>query len=384
MSEIRRTAVRIQQGKRTLYLTSFTVRDFLADDFFRVDYLDVQSAKGMQRLLNESRARSFGNDLVAADKVNEAFLPTSIFLATDGSISYDERTQELYFDPSLTDGVCPFDVVDGQHRLEGLKRAGEKVERFLDFPISVVIAPNMSETEKMLQFVTVNTKQKAVDKGVVQHITARFTRMLEVEELPYIPTWLKREVDKGGDDRGLAIATHLNNDDQSPWQGRIQFADETKVPRHTVTQKTFVGALKRTVLNKYHPLNDNVPDLDKQLRVLTNYWNAIDDIFVADVDQPTGKSAPVVYKYNGIEFFLQILSPAVNVLAGERKFTRDAFKHCFQKSREYLPPESAAALDPEYWRPGGVASGQNRAGIGHLAGDFAEAIKAAAEQDVEI
>ena len=103
-----------------------------------------------------------------------------------GSISYDEQNRELYFDSDPARSVCPLDVVDGQHRLEGLKLAAEKSEHLLDFPISVVIAHQMSETEKRLQFVTVNTKQKAVDKGVVQHITARFTQMLNVEDLPYL------------------------------------------------------------------------------------------------------------------------------------------------------------------------------------------------------
>lgn len=209
MNEVRRPAIKIQQGRRTLFLTSFTVKDFLAGDFYRVDHLDVQGTTGMQRLLNDSRARSFGKDVVDADKRDEAFLPTSVFLATEGIIGYDEQNKELYFDSDPARGVCPLDVVDGQHRLEGLKLAAEKSEHLLDFPISVVIAHRMGETEKMLQFVTVNTKQKAVDKGVVQHITARFTQMLDVEHLPYLPDWLRREVEKGGDDRGLRIIKRL-------------------------------------------------------------------------------------------------------------------------------------------------------------------------------
>ena len=384
MNEVRRPAIKIQQGNRTLFLTSFTVKDFLAGDFYRVDHLDVQGTTGMQRLLNDSRARSFGKDVVDADKRNEAFLPTSVFLATEGSISYDEQNKELYFDSDPARGVCPLDVVDGQHRLEGLKLAAEKSEHLLDFPISVVIAHRMSETEKMLQFVTVNTKQKAVDKGVVQHITARFTQMLDVEHLPYLPDWLRREVDKGGDDRGLRIIKRLNSDESSPWRGRIQLADEPKSRRHTITQSTFVATLKKTVLNKYHPFNATLVDSEKQLAVLINYWKAIDDILVDDTTDANGKAASVVFKYNGLEFFLSILHAVINVLSRNRNFTEGAIAKCIRDAEDHLSPQNAPAMAPDFWRPGGLASSMNRAGISQLATDFSEAIASAAAEDMEV
>lgn len=384
MNEVRRSAIKIQQGRRTLFLTSFTVKDFLAGDFYRVDHLDVQSTTGMQRLLNGSRARSFGKDVVDADKRNEAFLPTSVFLATEGSISYDEQNKELYFDSDPARGVCPLDVVDGQHRLEGLKLAAEKSEHLLDFPISVVIAHQMSETEKMLQFVTVNTKQKAVDKGVVQHITARFTQMLDVEHLPYLPGWLRREVDKGGDDRGLRIVKRLNTDKSSPWHGRIQLADESKSLQHTITQSTFVAMLKKTVLNKYHPFNATLVDPDKQLAVLINYWKAVEDIFVGGVTEESGKTASVAYKYNGLEFFLSILHAVINVLSRNRTFTVNAITKCLRDAEDHLPPQAELAMAPDFWRPGGLASEMNRAGIFQLATDFSKAIESAAAEDIEV
>ena len=384
MAEIRQPAVRIQQGKRTLFLTSFTVRDFLTDGFYQVDRLDVQSATGMQRLLSQSRARSFATDLSDADDHNEAFLPTSVFLATEGSISYDESTRDLYFDSAIAHNICPFDVVDGQHRLEGLKIASAKNERLLDFPISVVIAQKMSDTDKMLQFITVNTKQQAVDKGVAQHITARFTKMLDIEHLPHLPAWLRREVDKGADDKGLEIAKRLNSDQRSPWHGRIQFADEVRASNHTITQKSLVSSLKRIILNKYHPFNTLPVGEEKRVAVLINFWRAVDEIFVDQASEVDGQAAPVVYKYNGVEFFLSILAPLLNVLAKQNKFTKDAFKEQILAVEDYLTPWSIAAISPEYWMTGNLAGGHNRAGIQKLIDEFTAAIQKASEQEVEI
>ena len=386
MAEIRRPATRIQQGKRTLFLTSLTVDHFLTEDFYRVDRLDVQKEEGMQRLLSESRAKRLGKDLVEADEQNEAFLPTSVFLATSGGISYDERTKELFFDMSPEHGVCPLDVVDGQHRIEGLKVAATQNERLRDFPIAVVIADDMRETEKMLQFLTVNTKQQSVDQGVAQHITARFTKLFEIESLSYLPDWLRREVEKGEDDQALAIARQLNNDPASPWHGKIQFAHEAKTKQHTITQKTFVGAIKRNLLNKFHPYNTlPLQSGDKRIAVLRNYWNAVDQIVVGSDDAPrlSGDDS-VVYKYNGLQFFLLAFGPVLNSLARGREFTVDAFAQCLKDAQEYLPPGSAAIMSSDYWVTGGPASGLNMAGIRVLAADLTVAIGYADNDDVRI
>ena len=387
MSEFRQPAVQIQQGKRTLFLTSFTVRDFLSDGFYRVDRLDVQGAKGMQRLLHEGRARSFARDISEADGHNEAFLPTSVFLATEGSISYDEHEHQIFFNSNQEFSVCPFDVVDGQHRIEGLKIAVDKNERLLDFPISVVIAHKMNENEKMLQFVTVNTKQRSVDKGVTQHITARFFQMIDVESLPHLPGWLRREAQKGADHRGLEIAIRFNNDERSPWHGRIRFADEQREKKHTIEQKTFVSTIKQIIFNKYHPFNALPMHDSKKIDVLINYWRAVNSIFVEDASDLSGKSAPVVYKSNGLEFFLQILYPILQVLGKDGKYTQEAFIEQFRKVGDYWDTDNSAVMSPEYWIPGNPASNQNKSGMQKLAAEFADIlqeVEAQGEREIEI
>ncbi len=406
MVEIRKPAVPIQQGGRTLYITSFTVRDVMRDGLYRVDRLDVQEGTGLQRLLNETRARGFANDLVDADEHNQAFLPTSVFLATEGSVSYDEQTKEIFFDADEALGVCPFDVVDGQHRLEGLKIAATKKERLLDFPISVVIAHKMSEAERMLQFLIVNTKQQPVDKGVAQHITARFTRMDGVQDLPYLPKWLDRDVKRGSDEQALDIASRLNSDDGSPWRGRIRFADEAKSARHTIAQKTFVTAVKRNILNQHHPYNDlPVQTEEKRLKVLINYWRAVDKLFVdrSYGDDLAASSSglgirnrhlrraaydpganSVVYKDNGVEFFLSILSSVLNALARRGDFTEAAFRQCLEGAAQHLDSGDEVTMYPEFWKSGGGASNMNRSGIRTRAQVFRAAIADASADEVQV
>lgn len=384
VTELRRPAVKIQQGRRTLFLTSFTVGDFLSEGFYQVDRLDVQEATGMQRLLNETRAKSFGRDMSEADSLDEAFLPTSVFLATSGTISFDEQRKELFFDSAEHYGICPFDVVDGQHRIEGLRFAVEKNKRLYNFPISVVLAHDMTETEKMLQFITVNTKQKTVDKGVAQHITARFTRMDGVEGLPHLPSWLRRDVERGGDDLALEIAIQLSADSSSPWFGRIQFADEPKQRRHSITQNTFVSALKRIVLNKYHPYGELPMAQSKKIAVMKNYFDAVEEVCGGESYRLDGKAAPVVYKFNGVEFFFSVFAGMLNVQLKDRNFTRDAFVARFRTAEEYLGPDVVGVVTPAYWQVGEDASGHNRSGISQVAAKLTEAIYASSGEEIVV
>ena len=355
--EIRRPAVRIRQGKRDLFLTSFCVSDFFAEDFCRVDRLDVQNARGMQRLLNTARARSFGKDILGAYEYDEAFLPTSVFLATGGVISYDESTKELFFESTPDAGICPFDIVDGQHRIEGLKMAAKENKRLRNFPISTIIAHEMTEAERMLQFVTVNTKQQPVNEGVAQHIIARFTGMDGLEQLPYLPQWLERQVKTGDNELALRIAKFLNDEDSSPWRGRIRFADnDTRDPRITINQAAFVRSVRRHLLAKNHPLSQVVTDEQRQRRILRNFWIAVERIFIStDADEKS-----VVFKTTGLEFFHSISAPVINQLAKRMDYTVEAIEECIESVGDYLPSSAAEMMSPEFWQSGNKASGMNR------------------------
>ncbi|MFZ0335199.1 MAG: DNA sulfur modification protein DndB [Candidatus Acidiferrales bacterium] len=90
MAELELAAARIRQGKLTLYSTSLKVKDLLAKDFFSVETLDPEDNddSGFQRLLNKARAKKLADYILKGQDTKDAFLPTSIFLATDKSLSF--------------------------------------------------------------------------------------------------------------------------------------------------------------------------------------------------------------------------------------------------------------------------------------------------------
>lgn len=187
---------KVQQGDLTLYATAIKVKDLMREEFYSVETLDPTNPheSGYQRLLNQARARRLADYIVGGQENQDAFLPTSVFLATDKQIEFDSTKNEIRFD---TDQIGSFSVVDGQHRLEGLKMAAIKDKRVLEFAIPVNIASNLPELHQMCHFLIVNTTQKSVDKAVGQRIMARLTQALDVEDMPTLPKWIVNVVERG-------------------------------------------------------------------------------------------------------------------------------------------------------------------------------------------
>ena len=382
MSQIRKSAVKLEQGGMRLFLTSFTVRDFMREQFYRVDRLDVAEGQGMQRLLEDARTKRFGVDFTEAHNKGEALLPTSVFLATDGNIDFDENAGEIVFDSSPNADVCPFDVVDGQHRIEGLRRVAGQIggQALLDFPVATVIATGLDEAERMLQFIVVNTKQEKVDEGVAQHIISRFTDMDGVTDLPYLPNWLRRKIEQGDANRALKLVIKLNEHQDSPFRGRIQMADKYKTPAHTVNQKSFVNYLTKFVLTASHPLLVIENDPNKQFSILNNFWRAVMHVSVGEYKERTS-----VFTASGIEFFLQIFGAVLNELAKRGSYTVNDFEKCLRSATDFLDEgEHANIISPEYWKKGGPASVLNSAGRTKITKQYCIALAQAGNQGAEI
>ena len=120
---ITRPASQVRQGNLRLFTTSLQVKDLRLPGFYRIDTLDAAGGVGYQRLLNETRAKRLADYLLDAHEALEAFLPTSLFLATDQVLPFDDASSTLTIDTEQFGG---FNVVDGQHRIRGLRSRGRK------------------------------------------------------------------------------------------------------------------------------------------------------------------------------------------------------------------------------------------------------------------
>lgn len=356
---------KVQQGDLTLFSTAIKVKTLIQEGFYSVETLDPSSSSdsGYQRLLNKARARKLADYIVRGQQRQDAFLPTSVFLATDKPLSFDAAANEITFNP---DEVGPFSVVDGQHRLEGLKMAARKDDRVLEFALPVNIAGDLPELDQMCHFLIVNTTQKSVDKAVEQRIVARLHDLVDVENIPSLPKWIQNLVERGEVNKAVKMVDFLNEVEGSPWRGRIAMANEPR--RNAINQRSFVTAIVKYVLTANNPL-EAFNDADKERRVFLNYWKAISETIGVD-----DGSASVLYKYNGVELFCRFSIAFFGKLFGARRFTVPAMKELLWDCLDNVEGEFAGVGHAEWWAPGGKASGLNAAAIAQVAREMTKAL----------
>lgn len=371
---ITRPATLVKQGDLRLYATSLSARDLLTKGFYDIERLDPKNPEvGYQRLLNTGRAKKLANYLLSGQESRDAFLPTSLFLATDKNISFDPVTNTITFD---IEQIGPFSVVDGQHRVEGLRLAAEKNPELLAFEVPVNIAVNLSKVAQMCHFLIVNTTQKSVDKAVEQRIYARLTSVLEVEDVPLLPKWIDRIVESGDDEQALRLVDYLNETSDSPWYGKIQMANADS-DTATVQQKTFVKAIKRYVLTANNPIS--ILDPDKARKIFLNYWKAIASLL--DNGQPT-----VLFKYNGVDLFCRFSTPMFNKLQSINDFTVATIERLLRDVFESLDGDAAPVGHPDWWLSGtGPAGGLNSTALGKILHEFTKALhKTQGRADIQL
>lgn len=378
MATFSRPAVEIKQGNLTLYLTYVTPNDLLSKGFYTVDKLEPRKREGYQRILNQRRARRLSKHLVEAKPKGYAHLPTTVFLATDGSVRFDRDTQTLEFD---TDMVCPFSVVDGQHRIEGLRLAVENDEELADFHLPVTIAAELDDTNQMYHFFIVNTTQEPVDKSLRQQITRRFTDMQGVDDMPYTPHWIEKEVSQGKDANALRMLEFLNEDVDSPLYGRIQMANDP-IGRNKIRQAGIVTILRSEVFTASNPLAIQESNPERQARIMLNYFRAVDDLFVDGRD----RDRTVVYKSNGIYFFLGVSKWVFGAIySTTRDFTVSSIKKIITAVLDELEDEYQDVAQPDWWMSGPYgASHLNRSRAGQYRDAFQRAISRSLSSDVRL
>jgi DGQHR domain-containing protein len=358
-------AAQVRQGVLTLYATSLRVKDLISDSFYSVETLDPEDAadKGYQRLLNAARAKQLADYILKGQDSEDAFLPTSVFLATDQALDFDPRDHTITID---TKAVGPFSVVDGQHRLEGLRMAAEKDSRVQEFEIPVNIAVSLPKLHQMCHFLIVNTTQRSVDKSVEQRIVARLSDALDVEDLPSLPKWILKTVERREVDKAVKYVDYLNETPGSPWLGKIHMANASGEGT-TINQRSFVKAIVKYVLTANNPLEVIFRDFEKEKKVFLNYWVAIQQ------NLDSGDSS-VLYKYNGVELFCKFSIPFFVKLQDRGSFTVSTMSALLRSCLDNVEGDYAGVGHPDWWVKGGKASFLNAGAINVVSQEMAKAL----------
>ncbi len=267
-------AVRFRQKRPdvNLYVTAISLRDLLGR--FDSDTYSSDNQSGYQRPVTQSRLRKISHYV----REEEGTLPTSIVLCVRQPNrarfeSTDGATGTLTIDAGI-----PMWVVDGQHRLYGLRRALEKdkAKWLLDYQLPVVIVDGIDAYEEMRTFHVINTRHKGVPTDIVdRHLLI----MREAEG----PALIEREGEKNYlRGRATLLADRMNDDESSPWRGLIRMPGDPPKPEYMLKQHSFVTSLEPVLRDGFVK---RVSD-EEAAQLLLNYWNAARSIWKTAFETP--------------------------------------------------------------------------------------------------
>lgn len=297
--------------------------------------IERQIAFGIQRRLDEKRVRNI--EVYTSDP--EATFPTPVILSISGDdFEYSIRNGALEFDED--DFVA--EIVDGQHRLEGLSRSPYASQ----FSLPIVVLFDLTEQEKAYLFSTVNSNQQKVNPSLIYDL-------FSVSE--------GRSPFKTAHD----MARALNTDQKSPYLGRLKMLGRKSSEDETLSQGTFVNSLlplisrdpKRDLIDeKNHvkliddpmiPFRYSYINNEDQFiyKVLLNYFKAISSVYNIEWNAP---NQYIISKSTGCGGMMYALRKIALRGIAERDLGYEYFYKIAQKSRDILE-EDGMQLTSEYF-----------------------------------
>lgn len=203
-------------------ITEFDIRHLVREN-------EMESYLGIQRRLDSKRVQEISEYV----RTSDACFPTAVILAVRALCTvYDESKGELTLSnvPNPEEGQEPVyykeiaRVLDGQHRIEGLRGLDS------NFEVNVCIFVDLDIAEQAYIFSTVNLAQTKVNKSLVYDLFD-FAKLRSPQKVCH------------------NIAVALDGTDKSPLQGRIKRLGVATEGRfgESITQATFVESLMRYI-----------------------------------------------------------------------------------------------------------------------------------------
>jgi DGQHR domain-containing protein len=240
---------------------------------YDVPMYDARTRRGYQRPLQESRV----NELVADLRKGRVDLPTAILLNIRNrearNAIKDGRLNLSYLRDSAAHQVL-FHVVDGQHRVEALRKLIEEDPDWKDFLIPFVCMVGATEAEEMEQFYVVNSRAKSVRTDLA------FALLRKISE--HDPKMVERLDEKG---RGWQVAAEKLVEDLADnsvvWRGliRLPAAEKGKTTMPSASMVTSLKPLLGTPLfGRLKP--------DQQQQVIEAFWAGLREAMRPAFDDP--------------------------------------------------------------------------------------------------
>lgn len=319
----------IQPGlakNKAVFCGTVKVSDLIDQTAFKVDFWEKEKegeqGQGYQRKIYEGHVKKISDFLCESDSI----LPSSVLLSTR------EYIPELN-ESSLVIDRFPIFIVDGQHRIEGLKDAvmNKKIDHWEQATVPAIILSGFSQFEEMIQFVDLNTKNKKVATDLALEL------MLEMAK---DGKWKEKFRQEGSDwkPRAIKLVNELNKRGNSPWHSSIKMPGETiKTGNFRTAASSFAASLKPLISGVF----EYNREMEKNIEILSIYWFLLREIFRDAFLQPKEYA---IQKTPGLFPLHTLLQAVLSKKGYEFGFKRAEFKDLLQKV--FVETET----DTDFWR----------------------------------
>lgn len=238
----------------------------------------------------------------------------------------------------IPDGQTVAVIVDGQHRIEGLRLAGAASEKseLSGFNIPFVFMFDLSPEDMAKIFVTINSTQRKVDKSLISDLFGLSSR-----RSPQRTCHL--------------IAVALNNTEGGPFHNGLKMLGRRVSGTEILSQGSFSKYLLKLISRKPEDderklYNGQIPAEDEKaplrqyflddkdemiLRIAENYFTAISSVFSKAWHEEPDKH--MLRKTVGFSALIQLLIKIVPVALQVKDASLDAFVRVFKEIHKTLP-----------------------------------------------
>lgn len=303
----------------TIYTLIMSVKDLANISYVAVRGKDTEEG-AVQRVLNRQRIMSIKNYVLDDNLFVNTFVINWTYTKSLPIISETEIELPILYGAAQ--------LIDGQHRLEGIKAAIAEKPELANKTIIVSLAINLETKDAAKIFLNINSEQKPVPKSLIYDLYG-----VTDEERNFA---INRAED---------IARILNEDVNSPFYNVIKYPGMPR-GKGKLDLSTVVNALKAYVDHDGKLEEKNVSSLNLQATVLQNYFNALK--YHADkASKWSTISSNIFYKAAGfigaIEFFMENVLPKC---VAQRSFKQEVIVKMFDFSDvELITPKNIETTD---------------------------------------
>jgi len=241
----------VKQMNRKLMLTKLPAGVLVDISYASVRGQDDEPG-AVQRLLNPKRIESIKDFTLQAGDYPGAIILN--WVSKENNLKKEKQAISFFNTPRSAQ------IIDGQHRVAGIKSAiGERAE-ISEIEIPVAMYENLTTRQCADIFLAINTEQKTVPRSLVFDLYGIASESV---------------IDPAAE-RARDISTYLNEIEESPYSSQIKFPGATK-RKGGIALSTSVTSIKPLVEEKGSFEQIGIFELESQKRIILNFFTAIQE-----------------------------------------------------------------------------------------------------------